>query len=589
MRQWGLFGPEMSLEGEGVGEALAGAARHRPTAVVPPEALAAAVADAGGRVRVADARFSAWFGDEIDSPAVLTLLRQGQQRGLALGLSEAADGGVLAVCAGRREAFARWVLPPDQQALLDRAGEALFVVAFAPSRCSELALRASSGFGLSELEARVAEAMLGAPSLRIAAAQIGVAFGTARDALNNAMRKTGADGASALVRRMTALMCAAPPTDEHQADPDGDAALMARAMGLTPAEAKIAAQMEAGRTAAELGQAVGSSEQTVKSHLKAIFRKTGVRRNRDLERLVADLRELDRMTRSGGVVTSPPSPDGSLRVIAVAGGRQVAYLDYGPSAGRPLFVGHGLFSGRSLPPAFVALLQGAGFRPLVQQRPGFGLSHAAPSGQYLATAADDTAAMLDALKRPQGDAIGRDCGAPSLLAFGARHPERLGHGMLLNARAPAEADYPHPMPMAGLSRLFLRRPDLLMPLSEALRRRLTYETVERAMTKVLYSPSDLAAVRLPEVRDRLKADVMALIAQTSAGPIHEQAVYPDGWRVPDRVGGERWTIVTCDELEPRAPDPLWAGLPGVTYRRIPVGGFLTPFTHPEALVQLLSP
>ena len=56
---------------------------------------------------------------------------------------------------------------------------------------------------------------------------------------------------------------------------------------LTPAEARTAEALAAGRTIAELAEALGLSRETIRVQLKGIFAKTGVRRQADLVSLLA--------------------------------------------------------------------------------------------------------------------------------------------------------------------------------------------------------------------------------------------------------------------------------------------------------------
>ncbi|MGG5807872.1 helix-turn-helix transcriptional regulator [Falsiroseomonas sp. CW058] len=68
-----------------------------------------------------------------------------------------------------------------------------------------------------------------------------------------------------------------------------NAALLARLYGLTPAQAALAAAIAAGRTVQDHAAARGISHETARSHLAAIRRKTGCRRQADLAALFARL------------------------------------------------------------------------------------------------------------------------------------------------------------------------------------------------------------------------------------------------------------------------------------------------------------
>jgi len=77
------------------------------------------------------------------------------------------------------------------------------------------------------------------------------------------------------------------------ADPSGpariDPARVAASLGLTPAESRLAVALATGRTLREVALATGRTEETVRWHLKQIFRKQRVSRQVDLVRRVLSL------------------------------------------------------------------------------------------------------------------------------------------------------------------------------------------------------------------------------------------------------------------------------------------------------------
>lgn len=64
-------------------------------------------------------------------------------------------------------------------------------------------------------------------------------------------------------------------------------AILIEAFGLTPAEARLAAQIAAGETLPEIARAKGISHETLRSRLKSVFDKTGTGRQTELALLVA--------------------------------------------------------------------------------------------------------------------------------------------------------------------------------------------------------------------------------------------------------------------------------------------------------------
>jgi DNA-binding CsgD family transcriptional regulator/PAS domain-containing protein len=69
-------------------------------------------------------------------------------------------------------------------------------------------------------------------------------------------------------------------------------AMLQQAFNLTPAEARLAAQIAAGRSLPEIARADGTSHETLRSQLKAVFAKTGTARQAELAVLLAKFARL---------------------------------------------------------------------------------------------------------------------------------------------------------------------------------------------------------------------------------------------------------------------------------------------------------
>lgn len=67
------------------------------------------------------------------------------------------------------------------------------------------------------------------------------------------------------------------------------------ALGLTPAQARVAALVGSGQTPREAAEALGISENTTRQHLKQVFQKLSIRRQSELARLTERLASLDRL------------------------------------------------------------------------------------------------------------------------------------------------------------------------------------------------------------------------------------------------------------------------------------------------------
>ncbi|MES2035372.1 MAG: hypothetical protein V4466_14455, partial [Pseudomonadota bacterium] len=248
---------------------------------IPRRALGVAVVSRDARIWHADATFTAWFGGG-DDPAFRRLVQLAARGAPASGLVEARDGAVIAACAGRAVNASRWPLPVESLAALTAGPDRLALLGFAPSRISDLADKATAAFGLTPLESRLAEALLYAPTLEAAADRVGVGRETARDAIRNAQRKSGARRTPDLIRQMLDMMCGERP------DSPDLGGLLVSAFGLTAAEARAAAALAGGLDTREASAALAISQHTLRGHMKAVYAKSGVTRIKDLVRLTIE-------------------------------------------------------------------------------------------------------------------------------------------------------------------------------------------------------------------------------------------------------------------------------------------------------------
>jgi DNA-binding CsgD family transcriptional regulator/pimeloyl-ACP methyl ester carboxylesterase len=579
---WAEIEDAVISDSRGAREAFSAAAGQLPNiagAIADRRALAAAVLTARGEVCQADPAYLALFPDSAD---LRPLLKRALREGSVVSLVEGAAGAAFAAWVGDAAAAARWPLGPETAAALQAGPERLAVVVSAPSRSSELARAAARALDLSALEARLAEALMFAPNLEVAAADAGVGRETARDALRRINAKAGVRRTPELVGRLVGIMCAA-------GDQPGDEAQVAEAaFGLTPAEARAAALVAHGATAPEAAKALGLSPETVKTHMKAILAKTGVKGAKDLARLLMEARELVAVASATEPMLSEEDGGGRLRILpSLDGQRRLALIDYGPYDGEPVLIFHGAAAGRRLPEAFRKGLIAAGLRPMVLQRPGFGLTD--PSAyDYLADGAADMAAVVERLRLKHVHIMARDTGIPVALAFARDWPHLLGRAVMLNGHPPASRLDQRSTFLSVVQQRLLRNTELVATFAEFLRRQTTTQTLERLIDKSLGEVEpDRRALASPGVRQFLIRDIQALCARSVRGFAAENAVYAAGWEPPADLPQRPWTVASCSELPEHVHRP-WLPVADARIVRIEGAGILPQFTHPDVLIDLLK-
>ena len=582
---WAAIGGFADRQGSVLADILDSASRVDPgmssAVAVAADAVAFALVDARGSLRIFADPFADWIGDPGDSIDCRDLARQAGTQGRAIGMVRTPRRGVLAVLAIGAKAADRW---PLLVARLGRApvGAEIALVVFAPSQSRSLVLTTAEALGLSPLETRLVASMLAEPTLEAAARSLGIGRETAKDALECARRKTGALRSQHLVGRLIDLSCHVGAPSRAVAAPPQDA------LGLTAAEGAVAVRLAAGDTAEEAAAALGLRPGTVKSYRGAMFAKLGIGRTRDLRRLLAEAEGLHRLAAAGEIVAGGPFADeAALRVFIDAGGRNVACLDYGPARGRALILMHGYSTGLTAPPPILAALKARGYRVIIPQRPGFGLT-AAAGGDYLEKSANDMALILDGLGAHDVAVLARDGGGPCALAFAQRRSRPLGPLVLLNPRRPRDAGGRGGGPIAAISSLLLAHPGLIDPIAAIMARQSSDEVLGGILRRFLAaSAADRACLDQPDVARRLIDDTRRL-GRSLEGFTAEQRLFAQGWRASADYAGPRWRLVLSGALTADHTAALWSGVADADPVVLENAGVLAQFTHAEAIAALFD-
>ena len=127
---------------------------------------------------------------------------------------------------------------------------------------------------------------------------------------------------------------------------------------------------------------------------------------------------------SGGATF--PDPDARQRTVTTPDGRTLGVAEYGPEDGFPVVGIHGTPGSRFAgpPPQQPDLYDRLGVRSITFDRPGYGIS-TRRAGRTVADAADDVAAIVDALGVDQFAVTGGSGGGPHCLAVATLLPDRV--------------------------------------------------------------------------------------------------------------------------------------------------------------------
>ncbi|WP_371650937.1 MULTISPECIES: alpha/beta fold hydrolase [unclassified Streptomyces] len=127
------------------------------------------------------------------------------------------------------------------------------------------------------------------------------------------------------------------------------------------------------------------------------------------------------------------------QLIRTPDGRNLAVESRGHPLGRPVFLLHGTPGSRHGPAPRSTVLYRMGVRLITFDRPGYGDSDRRP-GRRVVHAAQDVAAIADALGIGEFAVVGRSGGAPHALSCAARLPGRTARAVALVPLAPRDAD-----------------------------------------------------------------------------------------------------------------------------------------------------
>ena len=428
-------------------------------ALLRPDNISAAVLARDGTVLAANPAFRATLtAAAIDSGIVRDVLAS---KGAVMGFAPAT-----ATLARRAAAYAtvgdarQWALPDEIRAALDRRESAVVMLAVAAGSAGEAVASACRSFGLTPLQTRVATALIAKGNVRDAAAEAGVGYETAREAVADAMKRAGATRLSGLVESLVRLSFGIWPLGR-----DGDA-ILKDVWGLTNRQAELALQIAQGLTRAEAARATGISEALAKKEIDIVYATLEVRTAAELARAVTEARALSLLTSATGSL-APAETDflEPQRLVQRPDGSQVAFSDYGPASGAPVLIVHSSSASRQAPSRLVRALQGAGFRPLAIDRPGFGLTDGlADRGAWRAdpfgAAVADVRLVCERLKIRRLDIIGRG-GAQAVVALAQQSPDLIGEVVLVNPDPPTTASRQRRGALGAVKEAFFRFPDLI--------------------------------------------------------------------------------------------------------------------------------
>ncbi len=144
---------------------------------------------------------------------------------------------------------------------------------------------------------------------------------------------------------------------------------------LTDTEQRVLVSLIHGNSIKEIAEQMFVSENTVKTHLKALFRKTETKSQADIIRLVLthESQILDSYFGSGSNFVPADTEPSKDKFITLQNKRKVAYREYGPENGDVIIVCHNGYGCRvTIPRGYDEILERQNKRVIILDRPGYG-------------------------------------------------------------------------------------------------------------------------------------------------------------------------------------------------------------------------
>ncbi|MFM7332967.1 MAG: helix-turn-helix transcriptional regulator, partial [Tabrizicola sp.] len=182
--------------------------------------------------------------------------------------------------------------------------------------------------------------------------------------------------------------------------PEGFAATVQEAFGLTAAEVEIVRGVTLGLPLRDIAEARGRSLETVRTQVRSVLAKTETHSQAELVRVVLGLMDVA-LAPLGGVATAPvrgglePRP---LREMRGTDGRRLTWIEFGDPGGLPVLYMHLDFGLMRWPATAERVAAARGLRVIVPVRAGYGKTEPFLKGtDHLAGVTRDYAAVIDRL------------------------------------------------------------------------------------------------------------------------------------------------------------------------------------------------
>jgi pimeloyl-ACP methyl ester carboxylesterase len=556
------------------------------------DAVSVAIVGRGGELLLANGVFAKGAADHLLDRNAIFRASSAAHGVIVEHAGDESTGGAMAIAYGAALGGRNWQVSDEVKVILARATARVIAVAIRPSQEKGAIEQACQSLGLTPFQSRVVTCVVETASIRKASEVLGIAYASAREAVADALAITGARRLPALVDMLVMLSVGVFPRADRSDD------FVQRATGLSLRQLRLAFAIAHGNTREEAAKSIGVSLAVAKKEIDAVHIALDTINAVDVAKRLIEIRMLSYLT----CITQSdmrwedtrPNP---IRFERREDGSRIAYCDYGPTSGRPVFVFHSSTTTQSVSRALVDALQKGGYRVLSVDRPGFGQSDmmTAPADSGLGCfdlAARDFSHLCKMLKLSKVSIVTRGA-AQVLVALNKLRPDLLERVVLTNPDPHTNEAGKRTGLLGIVKEAFFRRPELIRIMAQLIIAQLTPEKAFQAMQKSFRgSPIDQQIAADPGHFADYYRSVRPFAAGAIDGYVAEQTAFATSSGYETQAGTHHWAVLLGEHDVLHAPayvHDYWAKIwPDATFHLVEGAGRLLTFSHPEVVVSALK-
>ncbi len=441
--------------------------------------------------------------------------------------------------------------------------------------------------GLKDSHHRLINSVILKGTIKLAAKHIGISHQRARAIVSEALYMTNNSNIQQLITMIYLNALGINKKENVKLSK-----FLCESWGITERQANLAILIADGYSRTAAAKFLNLSQAVVKKEMSALFRDLGINSAAELSVHLGSLRfqtKFENSKRVFGEVCN--NNDEPIQLEYDAHGRQIAYSDYGPADGFPVFFIHSSMTSRFVPRAVRRSLQNRGFRVISIDRPGFGLTSKSNWNQF-EQAARDFCLIQDRLRAKPALALARG-GAQFLLALARERHDALGGVVVVNPDPASVKSDKRLGPLGAVKEYFLRSPFMISAFAKITAKYLSPERVKYWMKKSFeFSESDSKALFSHEICEDYWECVKSFSAGYIDGYIAEQIELATNNDVLLKNSSCSWLFMIGSEdvlHDPSSTAKYWQNtVPGSQAKIIKNAGRLLAFTHSEIIADALS-